>query len=126
MAVVLEHQISVQVHGLAGGLSARRLGARRPWWPRWPQPLATAFGDTFWWVLAMTVLALVPALLLSRVPAGQARSRAPGRRSTDPGPAPAPSTVRAGRGRSAAAPARGAVPATHARYSRVLTVKRVP
>jgi len=63
VAVVLEHQISVQVRGLTGGLSAVSTGsiADRV---RIAQPLASAFGATFWWTLAMTAVALVPAVLL--------------------------------------------------------------
>jgi len=70
VAVVLEHQISVQVHGLSGGLSAVD-SAKPAVVAKVAQPLATAFGNTFWWVLAMTALALGPALLLARVPAGR-------------------------------------------------------
>jgi EmrB/QacA subfamily drug resistance transporter len=69
VAVVLEHQISVQVGG-AGGLSGvstaspveRAIHA---------QPLSVAFGNTFWWALGMTAVALVPALLLPRRPPDQ-------------------------------------------------------
>ena len=78
VAVVLEHQISVQAHGLAGGLSTADT-APASVVAKVAGPLATAFGNTFWWVLGLTVLALVPALLLSRVPAGRV-----------PGPAPVP------------------------------------
>ena len=76
VAVVLEHQISVQVHGLTGGLSAAST-APAAIVAKVAQPLATAFGTTFWWVLGLTVLALVPALLLSRVPAGRAPGASP-------------------------------------------------
>jgi EmrB/QacA subfamily drug resistance transporter len=66
VAVVLTHQITVQLHGHTGGLSAvstiapaaRVLIA---------QPLSTAFGSTFWWALGLTVVALVPAFLLPRI-----------------------------------------------------------
>jgi hypothetical protein len=65
---VLEHQISVQVHGLSGGLSAASTAstAQRI---TIAQPLATAFGNTFWWALGLGALALVPAILLPRRPA---------------------------------------------------------
>jgi EmrB/QacA subfamily drug resistance transporter len=68
VAVVLEHQISVQVHGLSGGLSAASTAstAQRI---TIAQPLATAFGNTFWWALGLGALALVPAILLPRRPA---------------------------------------------------------
>ena len=70
VAVILEHQISMQVHGLSGGLSA--VDSLPPSMvAKVAPPLATAFGNTFWWVLGLTVLALIPALLLSRQPAGR-------------------------------------------------------
>ncbi len=65
VAVVLEHQISVQVKGFAGGLSGVSTAsavARA----RVAQPLASAFATTFWWALGMTVVALVPAMALRR------------------------------------------------------------
>jgi hypothetical protein len=37
---------------------------------RFVQPLASAFGHTFWWVVGMTVVALVPALLMAARPPG--------------------------------------------------------
>jgi hypothetical protein len=66
--VVLEHQIAVQVHG-AGGLSgvSTASSVERA---RIAQPLSVAFGHTFWWALGLTAVALVPALLLPRRPAG--------------------------------------------------------
>jgi MFS family permease len=69
VAVVLTHQIDAQVHGQTGGLSAVSTiseAAR----VRIQQPLAVAFGHTFWWPLGLTVLGLVPAVLLPRVRAG--------------------------------------------------------
>ena len=67
VAVVLEHQISVQVHGLTGGLTGATT-APASVVAKVAQPFASAFGNTFWWVVGMTVVALVPALLLVRVP----------------------------------------------------------
>ncbi len=76
MAVVLEHQIGVQVHGLVGGLSgASALSTSEK--VRDAQPLATAFGNTFWWAVGMTAVALVPAMLLARWPTGHASGSAP-------------------------------------------------
>ena len=66
VAVVLEHQISVQVHGLTGGLTGALAAPRAA--VRYAQPLAHAFGNTFWWVVAMTAVSLIPALLLVRGP----------------------------------------------------------
>ena len=69
VAVVLDHQIVTQIHGLAGGLSGVSTAplAERV---RFVQPLASAFGHTFWWVVGMTVVALVPALLMAARPPG--------------------------------------------------------
>jgi MFS family permease len=66
VAVVLTHQIDSQVHGQTGGLSAVSTisDAARV---RIQQPLAEAFGHTFWWALGLTVLGLVPAVFLPRV-----------------------------------------------------------
>jgi MFS family permease len=76
VAVVLEHQISLRAPDLSGGLSAVD-SAPASVVAKVAQPLATAFGSTFWWVLGLTMLALVPALLLSRVPAGRVPGAAP-------------------------------------------------
>jgi EmrB/QacA subfamily drug resistance transporter len=67
VAVVLEHQISVQVHGLSGGLTGAAT-ARPSVVAKVAQPFASAFGHTFWWVVGMTTVALIPALLLVRGP----------------------------------------------------------
>ena len=69
VAVVLEHQISVQVHGLTGGLTGATT-APTSVVAKVAQPFASAFGNTFWWVVGMTLVALIPALLLVRTPAG--------------------------------------------------------
>jgi EmrB/QacA subfamily drug resistance transporter len=73
VAVVLEHQISVQVHGASAGLSGVS-GATTVERVRNAQPLSVAFGHTFWWVLGLTAVALVPALLLPRRPAEELAS----------------------------------------------------
>ena len=57
-------------------LTARRR-PRRSVVAKVAQPLASAFGHTFWWVLGMTVVALVPALLLVRGPATRRRRTPP-------------------------------------------------
>jgi len=67
VAVVLEHQISVQVHGLSGGLTGAAT-APPSVVAKVAQPFASAFGHTFWWVVGMTTVALIPALLLVRGP----------------------------------------------------------
>ncbi|HEY4929154.1 MAG TPA: MDR family MFS transporter [Acidimicrobiales bacterium] len=68
VAVVLEHQINVQVHGITGGLTGAAT-APRSVVAKVAQPFASAFGHTFWWVVGMTLVALIPALLLVRAPA---------------------------------------------------------
>ena len=62
-AVVLEHQITLRVRGVTGGLSAISTGTVTER-VRIAQPLASAFGATFWWTMAMTVVAIVPAFML--------------------------------------------------------------
>ena len=37
--------------------------------PRIAEPLAHAFGQTFWWAVGLTALALIPAAFLPRQPA---------------------------------------------------------
>jgi hypothetical protein len=114
VAVALEHQISVQVRGLSGGLSSASTvpsaGVAKV-----AKPLSTAFANTFGWVLAMTILALVPVVLLARTPAGRSR------------PPPPPSTECADRAiLTPSGPVGSEAGRGHTRYSRVLTVKRVP
>src|SRR5215218_4775244 len=45
---------------------------------------ATAFGDTFWWVLGLTVATALPAMLL---PSGPAPAEAPSKAEAEPVPA---------------------------------------
>ena len=80
VAVVLEHQIRVQVHGISGGLTGASTASRSVV-ARVAQPFASAFGNTFWWVVGMTVVALIPALLLVRAPARAAGRPRPHRLS---------------------------------------------
>ena len=65
VAVVLEHQISVQVHALSGGLSTISTASPAAV-AKLARPLSTAVGNTFWWALGLTLLALLPASLLAR------------------------------------------------------------
>jgi EmrB/QacA subfamily drug resistance transporter len=58
LAVVLQHELA-------------HAGSRRP------GPVATAFAHTYWWTMAMTALALVPALVLAH--AQRSGDRGPGR-----------------------------------------------
>jgi EmrB/QacA subfamily drug resistance transporter len=67
VAVVLQHELVARV---GGGLSAARSGRVDD------APLATAFGHTYWWVMASIVVALVPALILTRTQRTAARREA--------------------------------------------------
>jgi hypothetical protein len=62
LAVVLQRQITAEVGGgSGGGLEAARSAAADAARERVAGPLATAFAHTYWWAMAMTALALVPA-----------------------------------------------------------------
>jgi EmrB/QacA subfamily drug resistance transporter len=76
VAVVLEHQITTGIHGISGGLSSMSTATPAEL-ARVAAPLATAFGNTFWWVFGMTVLALVPGLMLARTSGAVRASSAP-------------------------------------------------
>jgi hypothetical protein len=70
LAVVLEHQLRSALGGLApGGASVHSLptAARA----RLSEPIARAFAQTYWWALALTVVALVPAFVLLRAQRGR-------------------------------------------------------
>jgi len=77
LAVVLQRQITGQLGastadgGAVGGIpdSARA---------RVSEPLATAFGHTYWWAMAMTALALIPAGVLAVIERRAARAKAAG------------------------------------------------
>jgi hypothetical protein len=73
LAVVLERQIATQLGGGAGSgsLGAVPDAARA----RVAAPLATAFAHTYWWTMAMTALALVPAAVLAVTERRAARER---------------------------------------------------
>ena len=71
LAVVLQHEIREQLAAAgAGGGAAGGSGVLQ----RVPddvrahiaEPLATAFGNTFWWAVGMSAVALVPAAILAR------------------------------------------------------------
>jgi EmrB/QacA subfamily drug resistance transporter len=64
LTVVLERRIVANVAGATGSLGD--LGG--PGVALVAEPLATAFGETFWWASALTALALVPAWFLPRHP----------------------------------------------------------
>jgi MFS family permease len=65
LAVVLQRAIRSELPRFHGGLAqAGALASRDP--AHAPSALASAFGTTFWVALALTVAALVPAMLLPR------------------------------------------------------------
>jgi hypothetical protein len=78
LAVVLEDQIKAAIPH-AGGFGG---GALRTVPPqiraRIAEPLAHAFTHTFWWAVALTAVAVVPAILLARWARGSAPAGAPG------------------------------------------------
>jgi hypothetical protein len=69
LAVVLQHQIATQVAAVGAGGRAAGSGVlqRLPEnvRARVAEPLATAFGNTFWWAVGMSAVALVPAAILA-------------------------------------------------------------
>jgi EmrB/QacA subfamily drug resistance transporter len=77
LSVVLERRIAANLPEAGGALGALRgvAGGVPP--PAVAEPLAHAFGQTFWWALGLTALALIPASFLPRhppVPAGVAEA----------------------------------------------------
>jgi EmrB/QacA subfamily drug resistance transporter len=69
LSVVLERQIEANLPVAGGSLGAlRAVGGGVPP-PRIADPLAHAFGQTFWWAVGLTALALIPAAFLPRHPA---------------------------------------------------------
>jgi EmrB/QacA subfamily drug resistance transporter len=63
LAVVLQHQIATQLGGAAGGGGTlQRLPENVR--ARVADPLAAAFGNTFWWAVGMSAVALIPATVL--------------------------------------------------------------
>jgi len=70
LSVVLERQIEANLPVVGGSLGTLRgaVGGGPPP-PRIAEPLAHAFGQTFWWAVGLTALALIPAAFLPRHPA---------------------------------------------------------
>ncbi len=63
LTVVLERRIVANVPGATGELGSLRGGAAQA-----ATPLAHAFGQTMWWAVALTAIALIPAYFLPRRP----------------------------------------------------------
>src|SRR4051812_14782395 len=65
LAVVLQHQIATQL-GAGGGAGQETLGSISPATrAKVAEPLATAFANTFWWAVAMGVVAMIPTTILA-------------------------------------------------------------
>jgi EmrB/QacA subfamily drug resistance transporter len=63
LTVVLQRRIVAEIPGATGHLESLRGGAARA-----AEPLAQAFGTTFWVAVGLTALALIPAMFLPRHP----------------------------------------------------------
>ncbi|MEA2285677.1 MAG: hypothetical protein QOJ21_1720 [Solirubrobacteraceae bacterium] len=74
LAVILQRQITSELGAGGGGLNAARgiSGAARD---RVAGPIATAFAHTYWWAMAGTALAIVPAAVLAVTERRTARER---------------------------------------------------
>jgi EmrB/QacA subfamily drug resistance transporter len=79
LSVVLERRISANLPSAGGGSLGTIRGAAggAPLPPRVADPLAHAFGQTFWWALGLTALALIPAYFLPRHPPVRAGAAEP-------------------------------------------------
>jgi len=73
LAVVLQRQIAAQVGGDGGGASLGAIPDDAH--HRLAGPLATAFGHTYWWTMAMTAVAVIPAAVLAITERRAARER---------------------------------------------------
>jgi hypothetical protein len=74
LAVVLQHQLASAVPGGGGGLEGARSAAPAVR-DRLAEPVAAAFAHTYWWSLALTAVALIPALVLALVERRERRER---------------------------------------------------
>jgi EmrB/QacA subfamily drug resistance transporter len=81
LAVTLQGQIRHNLAGLAPGGASSGLGSAQVLTPEQravvAPHLAAAFGSTFWWAMALTVVAVIPALLLPMGPPRPAAEAAP-------------------------------------------------
>ena len=96
LAVVLERQITAELRaaGAGSGGSASLAAVPEAAQARVAEPLATAFAHTYWWAMAMTALAIVPAAVLAVTERRAARERAaaagaPAALGAEPSPLPA-------------------------------------
>jgi EmrB/QacA subfamily drug resistance transporter len=75
LSVVLERRIASELPRTGGSLASLQgaAGGGAPP-PAIAEPLAHAFGQTFWWAVALTALALIPAYFLPRHPPVRAKA----------------------------------------------------
>ncbi|HEY7078049.1 MAG TPA: DHA2 family efflux MFS transporter permease subunit [Solirubrobacteraceae bacterium] len=71
LTVILERRIAANIPGATGSLGALPRGGGAAT-ERLAEPLAHAFGQTFWWALGLTALAFIPAAFLPRHAPGEA------------------------------------------------------
>jgi EmrB/QacA subfamily drug resistance transporter len=90
LAVVLQRQITGELGGRGGGSIGAISDAARP---RAAGPLATAFAHTYWWAMAVTAIAVVPAGVLAVTERRAKREKAAAERADHH---PAPDGARAG------------------------------
>jgi len=64
LAVVLQRQLAAAIPGPAGGLEGAR-GLPPAAQAKLAGPVATAFAQTYWWSLALTAVAVIPAVILA-------------------------------------------------------------
>ena len=71
LAVVLQHQIITQLAAAGAGAGSGAGGGVLQRVPedvrqQIAEPLATAFGNTFWWAVGMSAVAIIPTAILAR------------------------------------------------------------
>jgi EmrB/QacA subfamily drug resistance transporter len=85
LAVVLQHQITARVPGAGGGGLGAVQSVPAAERDKVAPAIAAAFAHTFWWALAATALAVIPALMLPRhLPAEDERPEEPVREDPVP------------------------------------------
>jgi MFS family permease len=92
LAVILERQITAQVPGVGSSVTTGTGSIPSALRQHVAGQIATAFAHTFWWSVGIAVLALIPALFLSRESADAIAARSlpepvPARASAAPGSA---------------------------------------
>ena len=78
LAVILERQITAQVPGVGSSVTTGTGSIPSALRQHVAGQIATAFAHTFWWSVGIAVLALIPALFLSRESATRSLPAPPG------------------------------------------------